>query len=164
MTTIDTPDDQDPRGPTTDPHGGAVYSYGGPPLKAGIDRDPRNLLPGFAARVELLFQRLRARGYRPLLWEGLRTPARAAMLARKGTGSARSMHCLGVAVDIIDERRKWGASADFWQAIGQEAAALGLTWGGTWRKRDLPHVQAITVAEQDAFRALDDAERAERVA
>jgi hypothetical protein len=158
------PGDQDPRGPSTDPHGGASYSYGGAPLRAGIDRDPRNLLPGFAAKVELLFGRLRARGYKPLLWEGLRTPARAAMLERKGTGSARSIHCLGAAVDIVDEQRKWGASADFWQAIGQEAKALGLTWGGEWRKRDLPHVQAIAVADQAAFRAMSEGERAERVA
>jgi peptidoglycan L-alanyl-D-glutamate endopeptidase CwlK len=156
--------DVDPRGPSVDPHGGAAYSFGGAPLRKGIDRDPHNLLPGFAVKVEALFQRLRARGYKPLLWEGLRTPARAAELERRGTGSARSIHCLGAAVDIVDEQRKWGASADFWQAIGQEAAALGLTWGGLWRKRDLPHVQAISVAEQAAFRLMSEGERAERVA
>lgn len=139
------------------------YSYGGPPLKAGIDRDPGNLLPGFAARVELLFARMRERGFHPLLWEGLRTPARAAELERKGTGSARSIHCLGAAVDILDEATKWNAPEAFWLALGGSAAELGLTWGGEWRKRDLPHVQAVSVREQQAFREMSEAERADFV-
>jgi hypothetical protein len=141
------------------PESAAVYSYGGLPLKKGIDRDPANLLPGFAANVEKLFQKMRAAGYRPVLWEGLRTPARAAELERLGTGSARSMHCLGAAVDILEEGTKWGAPEAFWLALGQCAVELGLTWGGVWAKRDLPHVQAITVREQEAFRAMSEAER-----
>lgn len=140
------------------------HSFGGDPIRKGVDRDPSKLLPGFAEKVETLFGRLRARGFNPLLWEGYRTPERALELKRRGVGARISMHSYGAAVDIIDAEAYWNAESDFWEAVGEEAQALRLTWGGNWRRGDKPHVQAIPVHEQAAFVALTDAERAERVA
>jgi len=149
----------EPQGPVV-----GEFSFGGPPLRAGVDRDPSRLLPGFAARVELLFQRLRARGLDPMLWEAYRSPERAAALHARGSGSKRSLHCLGAAVDIVHREDYWSAPGSFWKAIGQEARALGLTWGGRWRRRDLPHVQAVPVWRQRGFRAMTDEQRRAKVA
>jgi peptidoglycan L-alanyl-D-glutamate endopeptidase CwlK len=138
-----------------------AYSYGGAPLKAGIDRQPKKLLPRFARKIETLFQRLRARGYQPMLWEGYRTPERAAELEQRGTGIRLSMHSLGAAVDVVDGStgNPWKASPGFWRALGEEAEKLGLTWGGRWKSKDMPHVQAIPVSQQTVFRAMTHNER-----
>lgn len=147
--------------------GTAAYTFGGSELRKGIDRDPSKLLPGFAKKVEQLFQAMRKRGYKPLLWEGYRTPERAAMLAEKGTGIVDSMHSYGAAVDIVDESTApnyWTGAPGFWNALGEEAEKLGLTWGGRWKSVDRPHVQGITVAEQTAFRKMSRAEQENAVA
>jgi len=144
-----------------------VYSYGGEPIRQGVDRDPYNLIPAFADKIEKLFVALRARGYKPLLWEGRRTPARAAMLERRGTGIADSIHNYGGAVDIVDAStapRYWDGAPGFWTALKQEAERLGLTSGSSFSSQDLPHVQAISVRQQVAFRNTNDVGRASMVA
>ena len=143
---------------------GKGYSYGGPPLRKGISREPTRLLPGFARKLDRVFKRMRARGFDPILWEGWRTNERALRLANKGSGIVRSMHTLGAAVDIVDRRHLWDASPAFWKALGEETAREGLVWGGHWRKADKPHVQGITVADQNAFRVASVADRKRWVA
>lgn len=141
------------------------FSYGGEPLRRGIDRDPGRLLPGFAANVDRLFHALREDGHDAILWEGYRSPERALKLFHRGTGIKNSIHCYGGAVDILDAEGMWTASRSFWDAIGDEAEALGLTvLYRNGRRVDRPHVQAIPVREQRAFRRMTDAERAARVA
>jgi len=131
------------------------YSYGGAPLQAGVDRDPHHLVPTFAADLEQLFKRMRGRGFNPLLWEGYRTPARAAELAKRGVGIVGSMHEYGLAADIVDgdtPQDMWAGRPGFWQALGEEARRLGLVWGGDWKKPDLSHVQGISVTAEAAWR------------
>lgn len=133
------------------PRGG--YTYGGPPLKKGIDRDPDNLIPAFAQKLEVLFQRMRARGFDPTLWEGFRSDARARILKESGAGTYPTLHQYGAAADIVDNKLLWNAPRAFYQALGEEADRLGLTWGGHWKKGDLPHVQWYTIADQKAVYA-----------
>lgn len=146
--------------------GGTAYTFGGAPLRAGVDRDPKKLIPSFAKKLNILFARMRARGFDPLLWEGYRTPARAAELATKGTGIRLSMHSYGAAADILSESKLWNASPAFWKALGEEATALGLVWGGYWsdEDKDRPHVQAVALEDQDGFRAMGPSERSAFVA
>ncbi len=146
--------------------GGAAYVYGGDPRRKGVDRDPQNLLKPFAKKLNVLFRRMRARGFQPMLWEGRRSVERAAQLAKQGTGTKRSMHALGAAADIVDGStgNPWKASLGFWTALGQETRKLGLTWGGDWAKRDFPHVQALAVNQQAAFRRMTPGQRASFVA
>lgn len=119
--------------------GRSGYSYGGPDSPAGYSRDPGLLIPAFARRVELLFQRLRAQGYSPVLIQGYRTAAQAEDNAQRGTGIVKSQHILGAAVDIHDAN----AAPGFPAALGRTAKELGLTWGGDFSSRsDWAHVQA----------------------
>ena len=147
---------------TTPPDG---FTFGGDELKRGVSRDPPLLLPGFAAKVESLFARMRAQGHDPMLWEGYRSPERAQKLSDKGTGIKMSMHCLGAAVDIVDEDDMWKATPEFWDCLGDEAEALGLTvLYRNGRRRDRPHVQAIPVKDQSRFRGMTEAARRDHVA
>lgn len=107
------------------------------------NRDLSKLHPAFRARVELLLLRLKARGFDPFLHEAHRSFQRAAELEARGTGVSKSMHCFGLAVDIIDRKLGWNARPEFWEALRDEAEALSLTSGARWHRVDRPHVQAL---------------------
>lgn len=139
------------------------YSYGGPDGPRGISRDPRKLIPTFAAKLETLFQRMRKLGFDPFLHEAYRTPERAAMLAKdpdgdgpkKAPGIKDSLHSYGAAVDIISCSRKW-EHPSFFKALGRETKKLGLFWGGDFGDAD--HIQAVppTPVAQNGLRAARD--------
>jgi hypothetical protein len=131
--------------------------------------DTALLQPAFRQKVRRLMARMLARGHDAIIRETYRTPARAMLMAKRGTGAKIradgtipvGMHQLGLAVDIVSKSRMWSPPAAFWADLGKEAKALGLTWGGLWRNpktgklgRDKPHVQAIPVAKQNAMRTL----------
>lgn len=115
------------------------------------------LLPSFRDVVIELMDRMRDLGYDPLLFDGLRTPAEAARNAAKSTGIVGSMHLYGCAADIICGEHNWSckdSGCKFFQRLGREAEALGLTWGGRFTKVDQPHVQGIPVAKQATMRRM----------
>lgn len=119
--------------------------------------DVELLLPAFRVAVKLLLQKMVAWGFKPIPFDTLRTSAEAAANARKGTGTANSIHQYGVAADIICGEHGWSCSdhgCDFFAVLGSEAKSLKLVWGGDWPRRDMPHVQGVAVAMQPAVRAL----------
>jgi hypothetical protein len=117
----------------------------------------------FRAQVDLLIAAMVARGFKPKVWETRRTAQRASYLASigKSKNGALSMHCLDCAVDFVDEDKLWDNPA-FFKALGEEAKKLHLTWGGDWDGNpatkedfvDSPHIQGVTIAMQNRFRAL----------
>jgi len=88
-------------------------------------------------------------------FEWLRTPERQTFLYGfsriydDGRGNVtnaathlESWHGFGLACDIVEkDATPWNAPVSFWNDIGDAAEAHGLTWGGRWRRPDLPHVQ-----------------------
>jgi hypothetical protein len=132
------------------------YTFGGAPVNSRVIRDPLRLLTPFADKVEALFATLRGRGFSPFCWETYRTHERAMELTKKGTGILQSMHCYGIAVDVVDsDDTPWKAPPEFWEALRTEAEGLGLTT--LYRKGrpfDRPHVQAIPVKDQHRFRGM----------
>lgn len=119
------------------------------------------LQPQFRGKVYELLRRLNAAGYDAIAWETYRTPARAKLLSDRGTGIKPladgtipiGMHQCGLAVDIVSKSKMWSPPKAFWDALGREAEALGMTWGGRWKRVDKPHCQAVPVAQQNAVRA-----------
>jgi peptidoglycan L-alanyl-D-glutamate endopeptidase CwlK len=123
------------------------------PALETADRDWSKLDPRFMQTVLQLFDQLKARGYNLVLLEGYRSPERQDMLANLGTHvtnarGLQSRHQLGLAADIafmkdgrlvISERDPWAFAA--YQALGEEAEALGLVWGGRWTFKDYGHVE-----------------------
>jgi hypothetical protein len=133
---------------------GRRTAFGGPSVAPGVDRSEDKLAAPFRAKVGALFARLRSLGFDPFLWEGYRSPERAAELAAKHVGIAKSLHINGCAVDIVDATKLWDADPAFWRALQREAEALGLTSGAHWGDRD--HVQAIPVHQEPALRTAPD--------
>lgn len=120
-----------------------------------VCRDLDRLVPTFRVRVDLLTARMVASGHDPMVFETYRSPERAAMLARRGTGVVDSMHCYGVAADLISTSMKWSAPYAFWRDLRDHAEALGLVSGARFRARhDAPHVQCVPVLYQGVLRAL----------
>lgn len=140
--------------------GGVVIAL---PANTSLKRcsDLAYLQPRFRAKIETLLARLHARGFDAIAWETYRTHARAKLLSKRGTGVKPradgsipvGMHALGLAVDIVSKSKLWSPRRAFWDALGAEAEALGLTWGGRWKRVDKPHVQAVRVGQQNAMRA-----------
>ena len=114
-----------------------------------------SLYPEFARRVRLLVQSLAKQGFQLEVTQGLRTVEEQNALYAQGRNGdkrpqvtdargGRSYHNFGLAVDfalVVNGKLGWPEPHPVWKAIGREAARVGLEWGGTWRKPDLPHVQ-----------------------
>lgn len=117
------------------------------------------LLPSFRPYVHELVRRLRAAGFDPLVRDTLRTFDEAERNALRGTGATKSMHCYGAAADLICGKHNWDCGklgCRFFHVLGALAKDLRLTWGGDWKKRDMPHVQCVpaTTLAQNKLRSL----------
>jgi hypothetical protein len=139
----------------------------------------------FRAQVEKLLAIMVEKGWKPLVWETYRSRERAEELRKRGTSKNGnlSMHCIGLAVDIVDadthngpdvgtKESYWNAPPKFWADLEDGAVSLGLTRlfhpgtkdvAGKADSWDLPHCQAIKVADQARVRLMDAAERAKFV-
>ncbi len=125
-----------------------------PPPEPPADHSFKKLAPGFARRLNAMIADLQTRGFDPVISEAFRSDERQAWLYGFGrdyddgrgvvtnapTG-AHSWHRYGTAVDIISAKDGWDAPKRFWDALGSAALRQGLSWGGLWKFRDLPHVQ-----------------------
>ncbi|RKQ61920.1 uncharacterized protein YcbK (DUF882 family) [Vogesella indigofera] len=117
------------------------------------DRSWDKLDAAFVQTVLRLMARLEARGYPMTLLEGYRSPERQDALAGQATlvtkaKGGQSKHQYGLAVDlapvrngkvVISERDPWAMQA--YQALGEEATAAALTWGGNWSFKDYGHIE-----------------------
>lgn len=115
---------------------------------AGVD-------PEVATRVQRVLDAMAALGFPMVVTAGLRTvEQQQALYAQGRTAPGRivtyadgvrkpSHHQSGRAVDcvfLVDGKPSW-AEGHPWAAYGACAEAVGLTWGGRWKMRDLPHVE-----------------------
>jgi len=64
-------------------------------------------------------------------------PIVTGMLNPKYHGTGRAMDCCW----LVDGKPTWNVLEEWWNTYGRAAEAHGLTWGGRWKMRDLPHVQ-----------------------
>lgn len=115
------------------------------------------LVPTFRAQVVGVLAELKADGYDPVLFDALRTPAEAARNATKGTGIKDSMHCYGVAADVICGQHGWScakAGCGFYGALAGRVRARKLLSGADFAKADRPHFQGVSIKQQAAVRAL----------
>jgi len=116
------------------------------------DSDVKHMVPYVADRVELIFYRLRLRGFDPVLFEGRRSLIRqmwlygsgrtvtalvrahislalAKLLVRPGarqvTWTLDSLHIKGKAADVISKSRLWNWP-EFFVALKEETAVVGM--------------------------------------
>lgn len=129
------------------------------------------LKPVFRKKVRGVLDAMRGQGFKPLVWETYRSLERSRMLQARGVSKARggySMHCYGIAVDIICMDHMWQCRkhhCKFFETLGKNYEDQGITWGGNWDRdqragedgeNDLPHGQLVpaTPKAQDAIRAM----------
>ncbi len=118
------------------------------------------LLPSFATKAREIIAAMKARGFEAVPFDTLRTKEEAARNLARGVGIADSIHCYGAACDCICADHGWDCAkqgCSFYRVLGREVEARNLVWGGRFRRRDMPHFQALTIRDQPAFRALPDA-------
>lgn len=123
------------------------------PALANASRDWSLLDDNFSQRLLRVFERMKEHGYEVVLLEGYRSPDRQNQLAAMGSnvtnaGAYQSYHQYGLAADcaflragkvVINEKDPWAMRG--YELYGQEAEAMGLTWGGRWKMMDFGHVE-----------------------
>lgn len=133
-----------------------------PPREVPVNRNMDALAPRFRAKVERVLARMRAAGFTPMVFEGVRTNERQTFLygfgrdyddgrgiVTRAETAADSWHFYGLAVDIVCARKQWDAPSAFWTTLRMIAEEEGLTSGSDWdrdpstpeRQPDAPHVQ-----------------------
>ena len=118
---------------------------------AGVD-------PELAAKIRRILNAMQALGFPMMVTDGFRTVQQQKRLFAQGRTPSvpgpivtradgvvvRSNHQDGRAVDctFLDANGKprW-IDADPWELYGCAAEALGLKWGGRWRRPDRPHLE-----------------------
>lgn len=138
--------------------------------------DTTKLYPPFLAKLQAVVDDLHASGldywvvsgFRPydeqteLYAQGRTKPGRVVTQARAGESS----HNFGIAADLVRDfyLERAGLQPDFrpesYDAVGPVAVKHGLVWGGTWRFKDLPHVQwpgYVTAAQLEPLRLAFEA-------
>lgn len=107
-------------------------------------------------KVTAVLEALAKRGFEPKVHFGWRSVAAQLEIVKKGHSTVKfSFHNAQLkdgtpqsyAADIIDVRYAWSNAATvagFWTALGEEAKAQGLYWGGDWKTfKDVAHVQLV---------------------
>jgi peptidoglycan L-alanyl-D-glutamate endopeptidase CwlK len=115
-----------------------------------MSRDPNELTPELQVLYEKFCEEMDKAGIRFILTCTKRTPEEQAELYSRGrskpgrivTWTLKSKHIEGKAFDIailINGEVSWKDS-DYIKAghIGED---VGLVWGGSWKKKDLPHFE-----------------------
>lgn len=113
----------------------------------------QSLAASFMPKVNAVISRLSARGFQPHIIYGWRSVAVQQTLVAQGKSRVRfSFHNAQLpdgtpnawAADIVDKRWLWREPdcMTFFNALGEEAKAQGLVWGGDWANfRDWAHIQ-----------------------
>lgn len=112
-------------------------------------RDLGKLDPTFRRKLEAVVSDLAGHGYDLLITETWRSQSRQDYLyslgrtrpGNKVTWTRKSYHQTGKAADVCFLKNKKATYTGPWSLVGKSAAAHGLTWGGTWKTPDKPHLQ-----------------------
>lgn len=113
------------------------------------------LAPLFAEALMATIVDCKAAGLDAVVFETTRSKELAALYYTRGrppsdeyptpvTGArdaSHTWHGYGLAADIISASKEWGAGDAWFATMGAIAQSHGLTWGGDWKRKDLPHVQ-----------------------
>jgi peptidoglycan L-alanyl-D-glutamate endopeptidase CwlK len=132
-----------------------VPKFGTVPPEVAVQSDLSLLAPKFRAAVEATVRDMEAKGHKVRVFETARTAERQKFIygfgrdyddgrgvVTKVQDHLASWHGYRLAADIVeDDRDPWTAPQSFWNDLGVCSAAHGLSWGGNWAWKDLPHVQ-----------------------
>ncbi|TSK05386.1 MAG: peptidoglycan-binding protein [Geobacter sp.] len=134
----------------------AQYERSGDSCKWSQDKKLCSLNPQFKGKVVTVLRNLQDNDFLPLIFYGWRSVSTQLTLFSSGRSKVKfSFHNAQLtdgtpnsyAADIIDSRYGWTQQAEssgFWMALGTQAKAQGLFWGGDWSTfRDVAHIQLL---------------------
>ncbi|RNC67173.1 MAG: peptidoglycan-binding protein [Desulfuromonadales bacterium] len=137
-----------------------LTQWSGDSAKWTQEKKLQSLHPELRPKVVAVLRALEQRGFQPKIYYGWRSVAVQLQLYFQGNSKVKfSFHNAqkpngtpnSYAADIIDSRFGWSPGAEqsgFWKALGEEAKARNLTWGGDWVSfRDWAHVQLVPNSE-----------------
>ncbi len=129
---------------------------------------PVKLCPLIVPRVDLLLAWMKSQGWQVLVVDVIRTQAQQiANLAAGVSWTKKSLHLpqsqccnLSHAIDLaplhLTRLPHWAPASPDWQKLGKEAEALGLEWGGRWKKTpDLDHFQKVDPSSFGPLPSID---------
>lgn len=111
--------------------------------------------PKLRPRVQGVLKGLTARKFQPMISYGWRSVEVQKAKVKQGhshvtfsfhNATDRDGVPCAYAADIVDQRWLWNPEAKrhgYWVALGAEAEANNLYWGGTWKHSDWAHVQLL---------------------
>ncbi|MEY4507975.1 MAG: D-alanyl-D-alanine carboxypeptidase [Pseudomonadota bacterium] len=121
------------------------------------------LLPSFQPYVQAVLDDMTAQGFKPILFDGLRTPAEALRNAKRGTGKVQSPHLYGLAADVICDDHGWSCrekKCKFYAKLVAAVRSRGLITGADFHNAqgkpmvDEPHFQGLPPAQERKVREL----------
>lgn len=114
------------------------------------------LLPTWRDFTQDILDDMTKEGFTPCLRDTWRSFTEAEANAARGVGVAASMHCFGVASDVICGIYGWDTknTVKFYKALGRRVEARGGLWGGRFTRVDKPHFQGVSIAMQAQIRKL----------
>lgn len=116
----------------------------------GTIRDINRLKKNAKMACELFMEECKRRGLAVVITETLRTKERQNELYAQGrtapgkivTWTKNSKHMTGLAWDICKNKKgEEYSDLKFFEECGMVAKELGITWGGTWKNKDMPHFE-----------------------
>ncbi|HTV24372.1 MAG TPA: M15 family metallopeptidase [Polyangiaceae bacterium] len=135
---------------------GKPVSWAGDSSRWSLDEKLLSMHSGFRPKVTSVLEALSRRGYQPKVHFAWRSVAVQLELVERGHSRVKfSFHNAQLrdgtpnayAADVVDSRYGWSNQAKlsgFWQALGEEARAQNLYWGGDWKTfRDWAHIQLV---------------------
>ena len=102
-----------------------------------------SLQPEFQQKLYYVMKDLEAKGWKPLIRNGMRSQEQADKNAAAGTGVRNSAHLQGIAADVVDASGPNNLNATnpkFWRDLRESATKHGIRSGMDFRKQDRPHI------------------------
>lgn len=121
------------------------------------------LLPSFQPEVQAVLDHMTGLGFKPVLFDGLRTPEEALKNEANGKGKANSIHIYGAAADVICDEHGWSCAqkkCKFYTKLVGVVRSRGLVTGADFHdkqgrpKVDQPHFQAVLPKDEAKMRAF----------
>src|SRR6185436_3267910 len=122
-----------------------VWAWSGDSSQWSQDKKLASMHPDLRPKVTAVLKALQKRSFQPVIFFGWRSVAVQLEIYKRGDSTVKfSFHNAqkndgtpnSYAADIIDSRYAWkdtAATSGFWKALGEEAKAQNLYWGGDWQ-------------------------------